>query len=76
MLILKTQVFHSFKFICSSQTIANVYMPMLIQKTGADLSTAGVLLSSGASNSHKDLLGNMQKFLSQVRGSKRHDCMV
>ncbi|KAF5830619.1 hypothetical protein DUNSADRAFT_14266 [Dunaliella salina] len=48
------------------QTLASVYMPMLIQITGADMSKAGVLLSSGASNSHKDLLSNMQKFLSQV----------
>uniref|UniRef100_A0A6S8LSH1 AAA+ ATPase domain-containing protein n=1 Tax=Dunaliella tertiolecta TaxID=3047 RepID=A0A6S8LSH1_DUNTE len=48
------------------QTLASVYMPMLIQMTGADMSKAGVLLSSGASNSHKDLLSNMQKFLSQV----------
>lgn len=48
------------------QTIASVYMPMLLQMTGADVSSAGVLLSSGTNNSHKELLGNMQKFLSQV----------
>ncbi|KAL6757976.1 dynein heavy chain, N-terminal region 1-domain-containing protein, partial [Haematococcus lacustris] len=48
------------------QTLAAVYLPILMQMTGGDLSNAGVLLSSGTNSSHKELLGNTQKFLSQV----------
>ncbi len=50
-----------------AQTLANVYMPILLQLSGTDVSQGGVLLAAGTSNSHKELLSNMQKFLSQVR---------
>lgn len=46
---------------------------MLLQMTGADLSSGTMVLappgggsSSSSFNSHRELLGNMQKFLSQV----------
>ncbi|MEW5308429.1 MAG: hypothetical protein WDW38_000392 [Sanguina aurantia] len=55
------------------QMLSSVFMPMLQQMTGADLSggsmvvaPAGSSSSSSSFNSHRELLGNMQKFLSQV----------
>lgn len=52
--------------------LSSVFMPMLQQMTGADLSGGSMVVapagssSSSSFNSHRELLGNMQKFLSQV----------
>jgi dynein heavy chain len=51
------------------QTLSSVFMPMLMQMTGMDAASAGNVLlgaNSSATSSHRELLGNMQKFLSQV----------
>lgn len=50
------------------QTLSNVFMPMLMQLTGTDSAAAAgnVLIAAGTNSSHRELLGNMQKFLSQV----------
>ena len=50
------------------QTLSNVFMPMLMQLTGTDSAAAAgnVLIAAGTDSSHRELLGNMQKFLSQV----------
>jgi hypothetical protein len=50
------------------QTLASIYLPMLLQMTGSDAASVagGVLLSSGTNNFYKELLSNMQKFHSQV----------
>ena len=60
------------------QTLSHVFMPMLMQMTGAGASegAAGAAAAapdhgangttSGAGHKHRELLGNMQKFLTQV----------
>ena len=58
------------------QTLSHVFMPMLVQMTGggeADHRGAadaggggGTLMAPGTGQRHRELLGNMQKFLSQV----------
>ena len=58
------------------QTLSHVFMPMLVQMTGggeADHRGAadaggggGALMAPGTGQRHRELLGNMQKFLSQV----------
>jgi dynein heavy chain len=61
------------------QTLSHVFLPMLMQMTGASegapagagsalevQAQGGVLGASGMAHKHRDLLSNMQKFLSQV----------
>ena len=48
------------------QMLSHIYMPVLMQMTGSDVPSAGVLLSTGSNQTHRELQGNMQKFLSQV----------
>ena len=49
------------------QMLSSVFMPLLVQMSGGDVSGGGgVLLQSMTSSSHRELLGNMQKFHSQV----------
>ncbi len=48
------------------QTLATVYLPMLLQLTGTQGGSGGVLSTTSTKNSQKELLSNMQKFLSQV----------
>eukprot|EP00798_Chlamydomonas_sp_ICE-L_P031817 gene31817-7021_t len=47
-------------------TISNVYLPVLLQMAGVDNANPGMLIGNTANSSYRDLLGNMQKFLSQV----------
>lgn len=48
------------------QALSKVYVPILTQLSGSDMNQLGLLLSAGTNNTHKELLSNMQKFLSQV----------
>lgn len=43
-----------------------MFVPVLVQMSGGDVSSGGVLLQSMTNSSHRELLGNMQKFHSQV----------
>ncbi|GLI59150.1 hypothetical protein VaNZ11_000978 [Volvox africanus] len=48
------------------QMLSAVFVPVLLQMSGGDVASGGVLMQSVANSSHRDLLVNMQKFHSQV----------
>nr|Q9SMH3.1 RecName: Full=Dynein-1-alpha heavy chain, flagellar inner arm I1 complex; AltName: Full=1-alpha DHC; AltName: Full=Dynein-1, subspecies f [Chlamydomonas reinhardtii]CAB56598.1 1-alpha dynein heavy chain [Chlamydomonas reinhardtii] len=48
------------------QMLSSVFVPILVQMSGGDVASGGVLMQSMTDNSHRELLGNMQKFHSQV----------
>ncbi|PNH08033.1 Dynein-1-alpha heavy chain, flagellar inner arm I1 complex [Tetrabaena socialis] len=48
------------------QMLSSVFVPILLQMSGGDVAAGGVLMQSMTNNSHRELLGNMQKFHSQV----------
>ncbi|KXZ49756.1 DHC2 protein [Gonium pectorale] len=46
--------------------LSGVFVPVLLQMSGGDVASGGVLMQSMTNSSHRELLGNMQKFHSQV----------